>query len=122
MCAAAHYAPHSSNPDQDQFLFRYRIHIVNEGDRPAQLVSRHWIIRDAEGNRQDVKGPGVVGETPRIVPGESFEYWSQCPLTTHWGTMEGAYRFQYDDGEVFDVEIGRFFLVPSVTAIPEPKP
>jgi ApaG protein len=92
-------------------VFAYKIVLVNEGDAPARLLSRHWVILDADGHREDVEGPGVVGETPRLDPGERFEYMSGCPLPTPWGTMEGSYLFERDDGQTFRVKIGRFFLV-----------
>ena len=91
-------------------VFRYTIIIANEGDVPAQLVSRHWIIIDANGHREEVKGPGVVGETPRLEPGKSFKYQSFCQLKTSWGTMEGTYQMKRDDGDTFDVNIQRFYL------------
>ncbi len=78
--------------------------------KPVQLVSRHWIIIDAYGRREDVSGPGVVGQTPRLEPGKAFKYQSFCPLRTVWGTMEGEYQMRYDDGETFDVQIARFYL------------
>jgi ApaG protein len=108
--AAAFYLPQESDPDDDQFAFGYTIVISNEGDRPAQLLKRHWIIIDADGRREDVRGPGVVGETPRLEPGQAFKYQSLCPLRTPWGTMEGTYTMQRDDGELFEARIGRFYL------------
>jgi ApaG protein len=101
-----------SLPDADVTLYAYRIRITNLGDRPAQLLSRHWVIIDADHNRKDVRGPGVVGQKPRLLPGEEFVYESQCPLDTEWGTMEGSYTFVRDDGERFEVAIPRFFLAP----------
>jgi len=100
-----------SHPESGRFLFAYRVRITNEGQRPATLLSRHWIIVDSEGERQEVRGDGVVGQRPTLSPGESFEYSSYCPLEREWGTMEGAYRFLTESGEAFDVEIGRFYLV-----------
>jgi len=87
--------------------------ITNEGTRRAKLKSRHWIILDADNQREDVRGPGVVGKTPDLAPRERFEYMSQCPLRTPWGTMEGSYVFERENGEQFEAVIGRFFLVPS---------
>lgn len=109
--ATAFFLPDESQPEERRYLFGYNIVIVNHSDSPAQLVSRHWVIIDAHGQRQDVEGPGVIGQTPRLTPGQAFKYQSFCPLPTEWGTMEGTYRFRRDDGETFDVEIGRFFLV-----------
>jgi len=108
--ATAYYLPEQSDPDQRRYAFGYTIVIANNGDKPAQLVSRHWIIIDAYGRREDVEGPGVVGQTPRLEPGQAFKYQSFCPLRTVWGTMEGTYQFRYDNGETFDVEIARFYL------------
>lgn len=96
-----------------QTVFRYKITMTNVGDAPARLLSRHWIILDADGQRDDVRGRGVVGEFPKLAPGESYSYLSYCPLPTAWGTMEGSYLFERDDGVRFAVAIGRFFLVPS---------
>ena len=112
--AAATYLPEESNPDAPFFLYMYRIEIRNEGFRRAKLLSRHWIIRDAFNEREDVRGPGVVGEYPVLAPGQSYEYASTSPLRTRWGTMEGSYRFEdCDTGDTFEVDIGRFFLVPT---------
>lgn len=111
--AAAQYLPSESDPDQKRYLFVYRIRMVNEGTRSVKLLSRHWIILDAHNQREEVVGEGVVGKQPELGPGESFEYTSYCPLRTRWGTMEGSYTFE-DEGSTFQVEVGRFFLVPSV--------
>jgi len=108
--ATAYYLPEQSDPDQRRYAFGYTIVIANNGDEPVQLVSRHWIIIDAYGRREDVEGPGVVGQTPRLEPGQAFKYQSFCPLRTVWGTMEGTYTFRYDSGETFEVEIARFYL------------
>ncbi len=108
--AAAFYLAEESEPAENQFVFGYNIVIANTGDAPAKLLSRHWIIIDGAGRREEVKGPGVVGQTPRLEPGQAFKYQSFCPLRTNWGTMEGAYTMQRDDGEKFDAQIGRFYL------------
>jgi ApaG protein len=108
--AAAFYLPQESDPDEDRYAFGYTIVIANEGEAPAQLLRRHWVIIDAEGRRDEVRGPGVVGETPRLEPGQAFKYQSFCPLKTTWGTMEGSYTFQRDDGSTFEAAIGRFYL------------
>lgn len=118
--AAAQYVPQDSAPDKGRNVYVYRITMTNHGDRPARLLSRHWVIVDAEGERREVRGPGVVGEFPYLQPGEQFHYHSGCPLTTVWGTMEGSFTFEYDDGEKFDVEVGRFFLVPSAPPLEQP--
>jgi ApaG protein len=108
--ATAYYLPEESEPDERRWVFGYTIVIVNSGDDAAQLLSRHWVIIDAHGRREEVEGPGVVGETPRLAPGQAFKYQSFCPLRTEWGTMEGTYRFRRDDGSEFDAVIGRFYL------------
>ena len=99
-----------SAPEVNKFFFSYKVKIANEGNRWAKLVSRHWIIINADGDREDVRGPGVVGYTPELAPGESFEYTSFCPINTNWGTMEGSYHMIRENGETFDAEIGRFYL------------
>lgn len=111
--AAAQYMPKDSNPEQKQFVFAYRIVIANEGHESARLLSRHWIIIDADNRREEVRGEGVVGKTPNLATDERFEYTSGCPLRTAWGTMEGSYLMERADGRRFRAEIGRFFLVPS---------
>lgn len=108
--AGAFYLPQESDPDERRFAFGYTIVISNEGDRPAKLLSRHWVIIDAQGRREDVRGPGVVDETPRLEPGQAFKYQSLCPLRTSWGTMEGSYTMRRDDGETFEARVGRFYL------------
>ena len=110
--ARAEWVEEQSDPDRGQWLYAYRIVMSNEGSTPARLRSRHWIILDANNQREDVRGPGVVGKTPRLAPGENFAYASSCPLRTPWGTMEGSYTFERDDGSSFEVAVGRFFLVP----------
>lgn len=110
--AAAQYLPQESDPDSNKYFFVYKIRIVNEGERRARLLSRHWIILDAQNRREDVEGSGVVGQHPSLGPGEMFEYKSYCPLKTPWGTMEGTYTFTRESGENFHAKIGRFFLVP----------
>jgi len=108
--ASAEFSAADSDPTDRNFIFRYTITIANHGDAPAQLLSRHWIIIDANGQREDVRGPGVIGQTPRLLPGEKFQYQSFCPLRTPWGTMEGSYEMKRDDGETFTVGIDRFYL------------
>jgi ApaG protein len=104
------YVPEQSAPDREHWLFAYTVRISNEGDTTVQLVSRHWIITDAEGHVEEVRGPGVVGEQPILAPGESFEYTSACPLGTPFGTMHGTYRMVTMDGERFDAAIAPFTL------------
>ena len=105
------YMPERSSPADDRFFFAYNVRISNEGPRAAQLLSRHWIIMDALGRREEVKGRGVVGAQPYLGPGESFEYSSFCPLPTSSGTMRGVFNMVRDDGTRFDVEIGEFKLI-----------
>jgi ApaG protein len=101
--------------DRDTYYFAYHVRISNHGNETAQLVSREWIITDADGNVERVEGPGVVGEFPLLEPGESFEYTSFCPLPTSMGTMHGSYTMRSREGESFQAEIAPFTLaVPGV--------
>lgn len=104
------YAPDHSQPFQSHWFFHYTIRITNEGDETVQLLSRHWIITDANGHVDEVRGPGVVGEQPVLGPGESFQYTSGCPLKTSSGVMRGTYSMVSESGEHFDVEIAPFAL------------
>lgn len=106
------YIPEQSRPDQNHFVYAYTITISNHGDRAAQLLRRHWLIKDANDDVQEVKGDGVVGEQPRLQPGEDYTYTSGAILATQTGTMEGSYRMQTDDGLEFDTPIPLFALVP----------
>ena len=110
--AQAQFLPSESDSERRHYVWAYRIVITNEGTARAKLKSRHWIILDADNRREDVRGGGVVGKTPTLSPGDRFEYTSGCPLRTRWGTMEGSYTFERDDGAAFEASIGRFFLVP----------
>ena len=112
--ATAFFLPDQSDPDDRKYLFGYNIVIANYGDVPVQLLRRHWVIIDGLGRREDVEGDGVVGQTPRLEPGEAFKYQSFCPLKTPWGTMEGSYTMRTDEGEEFEANIGRFFLTQPV--------
>jgi ApaG protein len=105
------YLAAQSDPRQGKYLFAYHITLTNEGDRRAKLRNRYWLILDAEGQRHEVKGPGVVGQFPELAKGERFEYSSFCPLETPWGTMEGSYEMERDDGAIFHAAVGRFYLV-----------
>lgn len=101
--------------DHDVYYFAYHVRISNVGDEVAQLVSREWIITDGDGHVERVQGPGVVGEFPRLDPGESFEYTSFCPLPTSMGTMHGCYTMRTSAGETFEAQIEPFTLaVPGV--------
>jgi ApaG protein len=109
--AAAFYREQDSVPADREYVFSYNIVIANVGEVPVQLISRHWLIIDARGRAEHVRGPGVVGETPRLAPGEAFKYTSFSRLKTPWGTMEGEYQMRRDDGSEFDARIERFYLV-----------
>ena len=100
----------ASEPRERQWFFTYTVRISNEGLDTVQLMSRHWIITDANGRNEEVRGPGVVGAQPVLAPGESFEYTSGCPLRTAFGTMRGSYQMVSDDGQEFDAEIAPFSL------------
>jgi ApaG protein len=101
--------------DRDTYYFAYHVTITNAGEETAQLVSREWIITDEDGNVERVQGPGVVGETPVLEPGDSFEYSSFCPLPTSMGTMQGSYTMRTRGGESFQAAISPFTLaVPGV--------
>ncbi len=117
------YDATESDPDARLYVFTYRIRITNESDRPVKLLSRHWVIVDADGERTVVRGEGVVGQQPELKPGEHFDYASFCRLTRPWGTMEGTYLMRDlsprsgesdapdDKAELFEIAVGRFFLV-----------
>jgi len=104
------YIPEQSDPAADRYIFAYTITIANHGTESAQLISRHWIITDAEGVTQEVKGLGVVGEQPLLRPGETFEYTSGTALATPVGTMRGSYQMVAEDGNKFEAEIPAFTL------------
>ncbi len=106
----SHYAPEHSQPFQSEWFFHYTVRISNEGEDTVQLLTRHWIITDATGHVEEVKGAGVVGEQPLLRPGESFQYTSGCPLKTSTGVMRGTYQMVTEDGDHFDVEIAPFAL------------
>lgn len=107
---ATRFLDEESVPDDDRYVFAYTIQIRNVGRRPAQLVARHWIIKDANGKVEEVRGDGVVGEQPRLEPGEAFTYTSGAVLKTAVGTMEGSYNMLGDDGAHFDAPIPPFTL------------
>jgi ApaG protein len=104
------YLPERSAPKLGRYLFAYKVRISNVGTETAQLLSRVWIITDAEDRVERVEGPGVVGEQPVLAPGESFEYTSFCPLATPIGSMQGTYRMVRPSGESFDAVIAPFSL------------
>jgi len=104
------YVGEQSEPERNRFVFAYTITIHNAGSVPAKLLSRHWIITDAEGRSQEVEGEGVVGEQPYLKPGEHFTYTSGTVLETPVGSMRGSYQMLADDGGLFDAEIAPFTL------------
>ncbi|MHB1124791.1 MAG: Co2+/Mg2+ efflux protein ApaG [Ramlibacter sp.] len=104
------FLPEQSAPEQRIYSFAYTITVTNSGEVPAQLISRHWIIADADGGTEEVKGLGVVGHQPLLKPGEAFQYTSGCRLRTPSGTMQGTYFCVAEDGTRFDVEIPAFVL------------
>lgn len=106
----ARYSPENSRPLQDTWIFQYTVRITNQGTETVELLSRHWIITDALGHTEEVKGPGVVGEQPILAPGESFKYSSWCPLRTPTGRMHGTYQMIRAGGSGFDIEIAPFAL------------
>ena len=106
----AAFVADQSDPAKDQYVFTYTITITNTGSIAAQLLSRHWIITDADHKVQEVKGLGVVGQQPLLKPGESFEYTSGASIPTAVGTMHGTYQMMAEDGKAFDVPIPSFTL------------
>lgn len=107
---ATQYMPEQSDPEAERYFFTYTIKVANVGTMAVQLVSRHWIITDAAGKVEEVRGLGVVGHQPTLKPGESFEYTSGCPLATPVGTMKGSYQMVAEDGTRFDALIAEFVL------------
>lgn len=110
VAVVAEYAPDRSQPARQQWFFLYTITISNEGKDTVQLISRHWVITDAKGRVEEVKGPGVIGKQPVLAPGESFTYTSGCPLETQFGLMEGTYQMVSKTGDAFDARVAPFSL------------
>lgn len=109
------YIEEQSDPESERYVFAYTVTIKNNGTRAAKLLSRHWVITDADNNIQEVRGDGVVGEQPDIKPGEGFQYTSGTILDTPVGSMRGSYLMQSEDGETFDAKIPMFTLsVPMI--------
>ena len=106
----ARFLEERSNPHANKFVFAYTVTITNMEQATVQLLSRKWIIKDADGDVETVEGPGVVGEKPVLQPGQSFEYTSFCPLETPFGTMEGHYNMVAADGSRFEAKIAPFGL------------
>lgn len=115
MDVSVQYVASQSSPTAKRYVFAYTIRISNEGESPARLKSRHWIITDGLGNVEQVRGPGVVGEQPHLEPGEHFEYTSGCVLDTPRGEMKGTYQMVRDDGTAFDATIAPFELSMPIT-------
>jgi ApaG protein len=110
IAVATDYVDEQSEPDSDRYVFSYTITISNNGDIPAKLLSRHWVITDANGKVQEVTGDGVVGEQPYLNPGEEFRYSSGAVLETPVGAMQGSYRMEAGNGTSFDAPILPFTL------------
>ncbi|MCB1214488.1 MAG: Co2+/Mg2+ efflux protein ApaG [Deltaproteobacteria bacterium] len=102
------YLEDQSQPDQSFYLFAYHIKISNQSTQSVQLISRHWIITNGEGKKEEVRGEGVIGQQPSLMPGESFEYTSFCPLNTPMGTMQGSYWMEIEGAEGFRAAIPKF--------------
>jgi ApaG protein len=105
------YVADQSSPRARRYVFAYTVRIQNEGNEPARLRSRHWIITDGDGRVEEVRGPGVVGQQPFLRPGEHFEYTSGCVLQTPRGQMHGTYQMVREGGETFDANIAPFDLM-----------
>lgn len=111
----AFYIEEQSDPQRNHYVFAYTISLTNTGNVAAQLVSRHWVITDADNQVHEVKGLGVVGQQPLLKPGEHYEYTSGSAIATMVGTMRGTYQMIAEDGTQFDAEIPEFTLsVPRV--------
>ncbi|MBS0595929.1 MAG: Co2+/Mg2+ efflux protein ApaG [Proteobacteria bacterium] len=119
--AAPSFLPDQSDPEAGLYGFAYTITVRNTGDVAAQLVSRHWIIQDARGHTEEVKGLGVVGQQPLLQPGEAFQYTSGCRLRTASGTMHGSYFCVAEDGARFEAAIPLFVLDASQGEAPAPR-
>ena len=111
------FLPDQSSPEQGLYSFAYTITISNTGEVTAQLISRHWIITNAMGQKEEVKGLGVVGHQPLLKPGEAFEYTSGCRLRTPTGSMQGSYFCVAEDGERFEVPVPLFVLDDGETRV-----
>lgn len=109
------YIAEQSDPQNENYVFSYTVTIRNVGDVPAKLLTRHWIITDGDGQVQEVKGDGVIGEQPHLQPGEGFTYTSGTFMSTPVGTMHGSYQMLADDGTTFEADIPSFTLsVPNI--------
>jgi ApaG protein len=108
--ARSEYQPEQSSPAEGRYVFSYTVTIENGGDEPARLLDRHWIVTDADGQVQEVRGQGVVGEQPYLRPGERFQYTSGTVIATPVGSMHGSYGMVRDDGRRFEAQIPPFSL------------
>lgn len=109
------FIPEQSNPDNDRYVFAYTIRITNTGEQSAQLLNRYWLITDSDGKKSEVSGSGVIGQQPKLAPGETFEYTSGSVVETPVATMEGHYEMETETGESFLAPINVFRLaVPNI--------
>ncbi|MCW5623721.1 MAG: Co2+/Mg2+ efflux protein ApaG [Burkholderiales bacterium] len=108
--ARATFVPEQSDESANRYVFAYTITIANTGSVAAKLISRHWVITDADNRVQEVRGVGVVGEQPHLAPGEQFEYTSGAAIATPVGTMRGSYQMESADGTTFDAAVPEFML------------
>lgn len=115
------FLPDQSSPEDRIYTFAYTVTVTNTGKVAAQLIARHWIINDASGHAQEVKGLGVIGQQPLLAPGESFRYTSGCRLQAASGTMHGSYFFVDERGERFDVPVPLFVLEADAGDMPSPR-
>lgn len=113
--AKSQFQPEQSVPEEGRYAFSYTITIENQGDAPARLLDRHWIITDADGSAQEVRGKGVVGEQPYLKPGERFQYTSGAVIPTPIGSMHGSYGMEDDAGVRFEARIPAFSLASLTT-------
>lgn len=112
------YLPDRSAPEDSRYFWAYRVTIENQSDDLVQLLSRYWHITDGTGRVEEVRGPGVVGEQPELLPGDSYQYTSGCPLSTPSGIMVGHYTMRNAHGETFDIDIPAFSLdLPGVRVV-----
>ena len=105
-----HYIAEQSDPSNDHYVFSYTVTIRNDGEQAARLLTRHWVITDGDGQVQEVRGDGVIGEQPHLKPGEDFQYTSGTFMNTPVGTMQGSYQMITDTGETFEANIPYFTL------------
>ena len=104
------FLPDQSEPERGLWVHAYHVAVTNQGEQPVRLLGRHWIITNAHGTEEHVRGPGVVGQQPVIAPGETFRYSSGAPLDTAFGAMHGSYQLVTPEGERFDSEVAPFDL------------